>query len=60
VLVAAACLVISLPAFPMAMVEPYGTGRIYPVWRTPEMPKDILSLMNFPGRVYGDYGFFSD
>lgn len=59
VLIASACLACAIPASPWAMTEPYDKGRIYPVWRSGEqMPKDILSLMNFPGRVYGDHGFF--
>jgi hypothetical protein len=54
------CLSWSVPAFCWAMVQPYGKGRIYPVWRSGEMPKDILSLMNFPGRAYGESGFFTE
>lgn len=55
-----ACVSSADRASPWAMTQPYGTGRIYPIWRTGAMPKDILNLMNFPGRVYGGNGFFGD
>jgi len=54
------CLACAGPAWCMAMTQPYGEGRITPIWRDGEMPKDIAELMNFPGRVYGDQGFFSE
>jgi len=54
------CLACAAPALCMAMTEAYGEGRITPTWRTGEKPQDIEELMNFPGRVYGDTGFFSE
>ena len=54
------CLACAGPVWCMAMSQPYGEGRITPTWRTGEKPQDIEELMNFPGRVYGDTGFFSE
>ena len=48
----------------MAMTEPYPEGRIIaPITRGDEPPGEpalLSELMNFPGRVYGDHGFFSE
>jgi hypothetical protein len=46
--------------YSMSSVEQYGRGHIYPFANTPEIDGDLEVLMNLPGRVYGDRGFFSE
>ncbi len=44
----------------LAMSQPYRDGPIRPISRTGEVAPELVELMNFPGRVYGDSGFFSE
>lgn len=44
----------------LAMSQPYGDGPIRPNSRTGEVAPELVQVMNFPGRVYGDSGFFSE
>jgi len=51
----------AIQASSMASTEPYPKdGRIHPLSRVSGADPALEELMNFPGRVYGDHGFFSE